>query len=177
MGCSNNTEKRAEYNLMKSAYQRINHNTSFSNFESVIELLVSPDIVMKDFVVANRDKLLEKIDINLYNNLLQNAQEENKDAPMDDFSNELENYVFSEEDIYDGDFPIYGSSFEIIGYGTREESEQSIIDFMNIPDNIIIAYSEYFDRITVRFRNKFTGEFMVKLRISENKIISFEIFR
>ena len=86
---------------------------------------------------------------------------------------DIESVEYTEDDQY----PIYDDHFRIERYGTKEESEESIKRFEELPDNSIVGTSVYRDIAIIKMDNKLLGEYIIKVEIKNDKIVDFQIFR
>lgn len=77
----------------------------------------------------------------------------------------------------EGLYPIYGDYFEIIGYGTKEEAVKALIDFYSKPLNTIRYIGSYKSIVMARIDNKYSGEFLVRVKVKNGKIIDYEIYK
>lgn len=192
-GCINklSSEKIAEYYRMEQAYEEMSLEVDTSRYEEAILFLVSVGSYDKQYMEENKEKFGDIIDENVLNRVMEDNPRVEPDEALDDFTNwedsdediilvEDSQDGLQEDDIMpneDGLYPIYGDYMEIIGYGTKEESLHSIEEFNSKPTNTINYIGAYKDFIVARINNKYTGEFLVVCKVSDGRIIDYEIFR
>lgn len=179
-GCGMSSGKLAEYYSMKSAYDEISYTVDTNKYTSAVLFLINPEIVFTEFIEENAESFSDIIDDTLM--IQVRAKSNKKEAAKDSgdkFTN-LEEEQYKNENkievIDEYGHPIYGTHYEIINYGTKEESEQSLIDFNALPDNTVMSVSIYKDMVIYRVDNKYYGEYMVRIKLNNNKIIDYSIF-
>lgn len=174
-----NKDKRATYHKMKKAYEDINIevDNDMDKYGEAILFLTSDKSLIREEIEYNRYKLEEVIDDGVFNRLLSKSVslddeeiiEENFDRPLDDDE-------FSDLEI-DGEYPIYGVGYEIIDYGTLEESEKSLEEVSKLPINSIKTITVYKDILISRVNNIFSGDYLLKAVLAGGKISDYEIMR
>ena len=173
VGCTQRLESEqiAEYRNMERALSEMNYSLDVERYEqAILAILDGRDTAEWEDIIGNH--------------LLEDGLEHPEDEePLDDFTNyededldwdEIEEELASGED----DYPIYDDHFNIVGYGTKEESERSIKEFEELPDNRVTHTSVYKDVIVLTVDSKYTGEYLVKADIDEDlKISMLKIYR
>lgn len=170
----------AEYHGMVRAYNDMNFTLEVGNYEEAVLFLVSTDVIFKEEIRSRRIKFSEVVSESLMDRLESQAISESKHSVsdiMEDLTNIEEEYegeyVYEEGGLY----PIYGRYFEVVEYGTKEESDRSLEYLEEQEDNDIIRYSIFKDTIIYKIDNKYTGEYMLAVNIKDSKISDFNILR
>lgn len=180
-GCSDRLtdEELIEYRRMERVYNDMQYKIDIEKYKDAILFLVSPDKVDKNYIEKGRELYGDIINESIFNKFIEELPDEISDEPLDNFDNyEDYNIEIDEESIKNEEYPIYGSHLEIIGYGTLEEHQKSLEEFNSLPDNIIKFISIYKGLLVIKLDNKYTGEFMVSVKLDQNgTIIDFDIYR
>ena len=174
-GCSGKVDE-SEYYKLKSAYEEMNYTLDIQKYKEAILFLSNSNIIYKEYIEENKDKFTEVIDNSLLNTLESKAIEKPASEEMKENFKNLEEEQYGNVDIKQYEYPIYGNHYRIISYGTKEESEKSIEQFKNLPDNTIMGTSIYVEMVTFKVDNKYYGEYMVRVKIKDDKIIDYYIF-
>lgn len=76
-----------------------------------------------------------------------------------------------------GEYPIYNKEFDIIGYGTHEEYEQSIRESYHYPMNEIENIEASSDKLIVKVNNKYNGIIYIYAYMSNGQITYINILK
>jgi len=164
-----NKSQEIEYYSLLKAIEDANYNIDTTHYEDAILFLVSPERTAEQL-----NKVKDLIDETIIDNLTIPEQIENKTNVEINTAGDVDtSSTYSNDNIY----PIYGSHYSITGYGSKEESEKSLEELKKYPDNVIKCITPYKYILVAKIDNKYTGEYMLRLRLKDNKIIDFEMFR
>lgn len=174
--------QRAEYYSMIGAYSDMQYNVDVSKYEDAMLFLMMPSINNNDELQKAKSKYANTIADSLFadiqNDMTSNKDDseqtedslnssDNEDIPTDTNSEQNHNTYVEETDEY----PIYGIPYSIVGYGTKEESQDSQEEFRNTPVNSIKSTCAYKDIICVTAMNKYTGLFMMQFKLDSHGMI------
>ena len=167
-------ERLAEYHSMVKDKDRIETVVDLGKYEEAAIFMLSADTLTKDEVEEGKLKYGDLIVDTFYTGLGQVDIQESLDDT--DNSDVVDLGDVDTETLEDG-HPIYGTHFELLGYGTKDESDKSIAEWSDAPLNTIIKGAAYKDRIVFRVDSKVSWEFLYVMNLEDGKIISADIYR
>lgn len=173
VGCGNLSSKEvAEYNRMLEESEQVGASVDTNKIEEAILFLLDANIIYTDYIEENKDKL-DLLSDELALKVKEGATERDSNDTYSKVSNPDEELVGGVNNIGENDYPIYGSHYEVVGYGTKEESEESVKEFKSLRDNTILEISTIKDIVTAKVDNKYYGEYLIRIRVKDDKITDF----
>ena len=168
--------RERDYYVMQAALDEVTYSIDTDKYSEAILFLCSSDKTNKEKVAEAKEKFKDTIDSELLN-ILDSKIDITESVAMEDMDMESA-YDNSSSTVQqdENSYPIYSMYLNIIGYGTKEESEQSLRDFMSRPENTISSSSVYKDTILFRVVNKVSGEKMIRVNIDNGKISDYKIY-
>ena len=176
MGISAESQKRQrEINNMQEALREATYSIDKDKYSEAVLFLCSSDVNDKEKVEEAKNKFNGIIDDSLMQIIESNATVE-INTNMENMDMETTYSITQDIESDDKSYPIYGDYLKIVGYGTKEESEQSLKEFAEQPTNVIKESSVYKDTLLFRVVNKVSGERIVRVQLENGKIIDYKTY-
>lgn len=168
--------RQRDYYAMQGVLEEVNYTVDKELYTDAVLFLCSSDKNNKEKISEAKEKFSSIIDSELLEildskaDMTQSIHMENMD--MESAYDNSSQYLDTDDESY----PIYGDQLRIVRYGTKEESEESIKWFAELPENTVSSCSVYKDVLLFRVKNKVSGEKLIRLTLDDGKIVDYKIY-
>lgn len=169
-------DRQRDYYAMQGVLEEVNYTVDKELYTDAVLFLCSSDKNNKEKISEAKEKFSSIIDSELLEildskaDMAQSIHMENMD--MESAYDNSSQYLDTDDESY----PIYGDQLRIVRYGTKEESEESIKWFAELPENTVSSCSVYKDVLLFRVKNKVSGEKLIRLTLDDGKIVDYKIY-